>query len=282
MFREPFRLYFKLLFLSILCSILSISILFSQERYVVLSPELGEIIAALGRLNRVVGVTKECDYPKEYSSIDKVGNFGSVNYEKVISKKPTLVFTSDLEHLQLNNNLSKMNIPIASFYPKSFSELMQTILSIGQITDSKTRARTIVDSMKRAIAELKSTQKPRVYIEIYPKPIMSAAQTSFLGDLIHIAGGVNIFFDLKRDYSRVKSSQIIAKNPQVIILTYDGVDKENIADRLGWREIDAVQRDAVFTTSDINPDIILRASPRSTMGIVQLNEIFAATLVDKR
>ncbi|MCD8479712.1 MAG: hypothetical protein LRZ88_05475 [Candidatus Cloacimonetes bacterium] len=46
---------------------------------------------------------------------------------------------------------------------------------------------------------------------------MSVADNSFVGELIEIAGGDNVFDRLERDYSRVKAEDVILAKPDIII-----------------------------------------------------------------
>jgi iron complex transport system substrate-binding protein len=112
-----------------------------------------------------------------------------------------------------------------------------------------------------------------VYIEIYGEPLMSVSDSSFVGQLLQAAGGKNIFSTLPRDYSRISPEKVIAADPQIIITTYPGVTKAQIAARKGWQNISAVQNGRIYTIQDIDPDIILRASPRFVQGIAKLQEL---------
>jgi iron complex transport system substrate-binding protein len=120
----------------------------------------------------------------------------------------------------------------------------------------------------------KFTNLPRVYIEIYGNPIMSVSDESFVGELITFAGGNNIFPKLPRDYSRINPEEVINNDPEIIILTYPGMTKEQVVQRKGWEVITAVKTGRIYTTSDIDPDVILRASPRIIEGLAGLIRIF--------
>jgi len=69
----------------------------AERRYVVLSPELAEIMAALDLTGDIVGLTEECTFPPEFASIPKIGKFGMVRKEAVLKLEPEIVFTSGLE-----------------------------------------------------------------------------------------------------------------------------------------------------------------------------------------
>jgi len=250
---------------------------FDQDRYIVTSPEVAEILAALGAIENIVGITQECNYPIELNNIEKVGNFGKVDFEKIIDLNPNIVFTSGLEQDALSSELAKLNIRVEKIYPNSIAELLNSILRIGVLVDRKEQAETLADSLRNELAkmeEYKFSQIPRIYIEIYGDPLMSVNKISFVGELITLAGGDNIFSSLPREYSRIDAEKVIEADPEVIILTYPGVSAEDVQLRKGWEVISALKNNKIFSASDIDPDLILRASPRCITGIKQLYKAF--------
>ncbi len=250
---------------------------FDQDRYIVTSPEVAEILAALGAIENIVGITQECNYPIELNNIEKVGNFGKVDFEKIIDLKPNIVFTSGLEQDALSSELAKLNIRVEKIYPNSIAELLNSILRIGVLVDRKEQAETLADSLRNELAkmeEYKFSQIPRIYIEIYGDPLMSVNKISFVGELITLAGGDNIFSSLPREYSRIDAEKVIEADPEVIILTYPGVSAEDVQLRKGWEVISALKNNKIFSASEIDPDLILRASPRCLEGIKQLHKAF--------
>jgi len=248
-----------------------------NDRYVVLSPELAEIIAALGATDDIVGVTAECTEPRELRDKEIVGNFGAIKMESVLNLNPTLVFTSALEQEAIAHDLRKLGIRVESSYPKSLSELQSEILRIGEIIDRQASARALVSSLEEQITTVKSMAKdlptPRVYLEIYRDPLMSVADNSLVGELIETAGGDNVFARLERDYARVKAEDVISAMPDIIIC-YSGDTMQGVTSRKGWSHIPAIQNQMIFFEGDIDPDLIQRAGPRSIMGMIRLHEIY--------
>ena len=183
------------------------------ERYIITSPEIAEIVYLLQGANNIVGVTIECDYPAKLQEIEKVGNFGKVDFEKIISLDPTIVFTSGLEQELLTTELEKLQITTAQYYPKSLNDMISSIREIGKLVGVEKRANFVADSLSAEIEKLSENNgnnPPTVYVEIYNNPIMSVSDRSFVGEVIQKAGGNNIFATLPRDYSRVKAEDIIA------------------------------------------------------------------------
>ena len=248
------------------------------NRYIITSPELAEIIYLLEGAENIVGVTIECDYPVNLQEIEKVGNFGKVDFEKIISLDPTIVFTSGLEQELLTTELEKLQITTAQFYPRSIDEMISSIREIGKLINAEKRANFVADSLQTEIeniSQINEADSPKVYVEIYNNPIMSVSDRSFVGEVVQKAGGNNIFAELPRDYSRVKAEDVINENPEIIILTCPPeVTAESIKIRKGWEVISAVKNDRIYTALDINPDLIIRATPRVIEGMKQLQKIF--------
>ncbi len=250
----------------------------SGLKIVVLSPEVGEIIASLGATDLLVGRTQECDYPEELLKVPVVGNFGAINREKVIALKPDLVFTSALEQDAIAQELQKVGIKVQQIYPKKLDDLPVIIRQIGDLIGKGQEASALSDSIATAIAEVRSKSAnifhPRVYVEIYRNPLMSVSDESFVGDVIESAGGDNIFSKLERDYARVDPEDVILAKPDIIIC-YSQDTLEGISSRKGWSNIPAVKNKRIYFEKDINPDLIQQATPRTVQGLRLLYAIFS-------
>ena len=249
----------------------------NEIRYVVLSPEIAEILAAMGLEDRIVGLTDECTYPPSLQEIPKVGAFGAIKTENVIALKPSLIFSSGLEQEGISKDLERLGYQVVSVYPKSVAEIYESIMRVGEITGTDKEAESLVQSMQSEIDALRQSNAgksiPKVYLEIYRDPIMSVADNSFVGELIEIAGGNNVFDTLERDYSRVKAEDVIAAKPDIMIC-YSQDSLQNIRSRKGWQDIPAIRDSMIFFEDSIDPDLIQRAGPRIVEGLRKLSQIY--------
>lgn len=248
-----------------------------SNRFVVLSPELAELIVALGAEDMIVGVTSECDHPASLRKLTQVGNFGSVDLEKVVSLNPSIVFTSALEQESIALNLKKLGLRVESSYPRSLDDMLSEILRIGTLVNREKEAQALYVSLREDIRLIREQAtgkpQPKVYLEIYKDPLMSVADQSFVGELLETAGADNIFNKLERDYSRVKAEDVIFLQPDIMIC-YSQDSLANIKARKGWQNIPALRNGMVFFEDDIHPDLIQRAGPRSIQGMQKLAEIY--------
>ena len=247
----------------------------AAKRYVVTSPEVAEIVTLLDGISHIVGITAECNYPASLQNKTIVGNFGQVSFEKIIELNPDIVFTAGLEQNTLASELHKLDIHTEKIYAQSISELLHSIENIGNIIGQTKRAEFVIDSLQTALKSLPQFDvHPDVYVEIYGDPIMSVSDSSFVGQLVELAGGNNLFDSLIREYCRVNAEDVITKNPEIILITYPGMKANDVADRKGWEVISAVKNKRIYTVEDVDPDLILRASPRFISGIKALQKVF--------
>ncbi len=249
--------------------------------FVVTSPEVYEIICALGGEDLISGRTRECTYPDLAQKPEIIGSFSSVNMESIIKLNPDYVITSSLEQDKLSSDLNKLGIKTRAFYPKTTEELFKVVEELGTLSGLKVKADSLNNYLRENLQLRNPDVKPQVYVEIYGNPVMSASDEAFLGELITIAGGDNIFETLPRDYSMINTEDVILANPDIIILTYE-TDKETVLNRKGWQDISAIRNRKVYTVEDMDPDLILRAGPRIVEGVRKMEEIFGEFEIDKK
>ena len=97
-------------------------------------------------------------------------------------------------------------------------------------------------------------------------------RSSFVDELITLAGGINIAQDVPRPYSYISPEQVIKRNPDIIILGHKGQEegRDVVKHRLGWKKINAVKHNTIY--DDINTDIYLRPGPRLVEGLEEIHK----------
>ncbi len=197
---------------------------------------------------------------------------------RIKALKPDLVIGFSDVQADYARKLIKANLQVVIFNQRSISEILQVILMIGRLVDAGTRAEKLVDSYIERINSIKSiprTRQPNVYFEEWDAPMISAIQ--WVGELIEIAGGKNIFSDRATASAsadrHVTSAEVIARNPDIYISCWCGkkMDKQSVLDRPGWHSINAIRQDHIV---EMDPSIILQPGPAClTDGLDKLVEI---------
>lgn len=257
------------------CSKTEIEITTQKPGIIILSPEIAEIVCTLDGEKNILAVINECDYPEILKSKEKVGSFSVPNIEKIVALQPDMIFISGLEQEVIKSKLNKLGMKVYQFYPNNINDLIKIFEDIGKLLNKENSALKFINSFQWELNVLSIPEnKPKVYVEIYNNPLMTVSTNSFIGDIIEKSGGINIFQNLPRDYCRVSAESIVEKNPDIIITTYQGISKSEIKKRLGWENVSAIKNNRIYTTEDIDPDLLIRAGPRCIDGIKILSIIF--------
>jgi iron complex transport system substrate-binding protein len=131
---------------------LTISFNATPLRIVSLSPSNTEILASLGLLDRVVGVTDVCDYPPEVKNKTRIGGYSAVSIEKVAATRPDLVIASDLTPKETVARLREIGLPVVVVAPRNIDHMIGDIRQVGEITGSGQRADELAANLSHRIA----------------------------------------------------------------------------------------------------------------------------------
>ena len=107
------------------------------RRIVSLSPDLTEMIYAVGALNRVVGVSDYETYPPEAMQLPKLGGLLNPNLEKLMAMRPDLVILNDGQAPFLEEKLKDLGMHILRTSNKSLPQVYESISTIGKATGNE-------------------------------------------------------------------------------------------------------------------------------------------------
>jgi len=252
----------------------------SRLRIVSLSPNITEIVFALGAGQDLVGVTTACDYPPEARRLARAGGFGSPDAEAILALKPQLVVGSGpgMDVLPAVELLRRREVPVCILSEASFGDLFLAIRRLGDLTGRVEAAARLTASLSERLAaverrfrDVPEGKRPRVYVEIWMQPLISVGASSFVTELVRRAGGISITADLPGDYPQVSPEVVVARDPSVIVLTHGGgsATAASVGRRVGWARVTAVREMRVI--ADLLPDLILRPGPRLVEGVEELS-----------
>lgn len=243
-------------------------------RIVSLTPSNTEILFALGLDKEIVGVTTYCDYPAAAKAKEKVGDL-NLDLEKVVSLRPDLLLGVGSMQSEAISRLRDLGLVVMVLDPTNLETTMAAIIKVGRVTGREGAARKLVNGMKKRIAAVKNrlsgltpAQKPRVFVEIWMDPVMTAGPGTFTGELITLAGGRDIAHDAK-PWAIFSPELIVARDPEIIVSQCGSASQ--ILKRPGWEGIDAVRNGRVY---DVDQNIFSRLGPR----LVEALEILAKLL----
>ncbi|HPZ06994.1 MAG TPA: cobalamin-binding protein [Candidatus Eremiobacteraeota bacterium] len=239
------------------------------QRIISLSPSSTEMIFYLGLSEKLLAVNSQCDFPPEALKKQKIGDV-NLNIEKLVELHPDLIVTEKGLFDNLIYQFDSLGLPVLFLDAGNMEGICNSILLLGKATGEIKVSHQLVNSIKERIEEIKiilpNTRKIRVFVEIWPDPVMTVGKKNFINDIISLAGGVNIADDIESNNIQINSEWVLKRDPEVIILTTPGT-KARVYKRPAWQEITALKSGRVY---EIDPDIMVRPTPRVLIGIKQI------------
>ena len=247
-------------------------------RIVALAPSITEILFALKLSDRLVGATQFSDYPAPARSLPKVGSYVHLNVEKIVALNPDLcIAVKDGNPITAISKLEGMGIPVYAVDPRNLKAVMETMEELGRLLDVIERSTAIVRHMRTRIDHIEqciagASHRPTVFFQIGVSPIVSVGTTTFLHELIVMAGGINLSQG-KTPYPRFSKEEVIVLRPEVIIITSmarHAVFEEVKRNWQQWDAMPAVKNNRIYL---VDSDVLDRPSPRLVDGLEILTRL---------
>lgn len=243
-------------------------------RIISLAAGTTEVLFSLGLGDRIVAVTDECNYPEQAKEKACLGNL-YLNYEKIVNCRPDLVVLEGSLRSREIPKLKSLGIPLLVVCSDNYQDFLKSLQIMGQATGANSKAEEVISklqaSMKSIADSLRHTppdKRPRVFVEIWNRPLMTAGGDTFINYVIESAGGVNVFSDLT-GFPQINPETLILRDPEVIILTTSKA--REFESHPIWKNIRGVRLGRVH---EINPDILVRPSLRLFDGCLALHRWF--------
>jgi iron complex transport system substrate-binding protein len=235
-----------------------------------MAPNITEILFALGLGGRVAGVTRFCDYPPEARALRKIGGLVDPNIEVIQSLDPDLVFAFRGNPLRLVERIGRLGLPVFVLdVGGGLDALPPLIERIGRVAGAEGRAVELVSSLRRRLdavdTALRSVaSRPKVFVLLHGQGLWTCGGESYIDDVIHRAGGVNIASALPKKWALYKRERIIRDDPDVIfILARSAGDfaasREWLLERAGVGTVSAVRFGRIY---DLDENAASRFGPR--------------------
>lgn len=238
------------------------------KRIVCLTEEPTEILYLLGESERIVGISAYTVRPKE-AKRDKpvVSAFIGGSVEKICALRPDLVIGFSDIQANLARDLVAANLQVVIFNQRSVQEILDVILNVGRLVNRQNEAKALVEKYVEhleSIAEQSSkrTFRPKVYFEEWDEPMITCIQ--WVGELIEIAGGDNIFSDKAKGKLAkerfVQWDDVMRAAPDVVFASWCGkpFDRIAFAKRPGVENLPAWQQRHIY---ELPPEQILQPGP---------------------
>lgn len=194
-------------------------------RIVSLVPALTEMLFAIGAGGQVVGVSSFDSFPPEVQKLPRVGALLDPDTERILALRPDLV-TVYGSQTELRGLFEGAGIRTFSYRHAGITGALTTLRELGAVTGHTKEAEAVGNDIRGRLARLRAVvqhaHKPRVLLvfERTPQTLRNmyvSGGSGFLNEMLHAAGGVNVFDDVKQESVQPSHETLLARAPDVIL-----------------------------------------------------------------
>jgi len=236
------------------------------NRIVSMAPSVTEILLDLGLRDKIVA----CDTYSGYSAFasdlpEGIPQFDMMapDNEQIIALNPDIVITTGMSYAggeDVYSAVKASGVCVADIPSSaSIADIKEDLRFLGTALNVSDEVEKIISDMDVAEAEIKSlsdgiTEKKTVlYIMSVPTPdypdVYTCGKGTYMDEIFTLTGLKNIAGDIEYEWPAMSEEDIIAANPDVIIVgdtyTPDAVDAVLALD--GWGGITAIKNKAVYS-----------------------------------
>ena len=226
-----------------------------EEVVVATSVAVTEILDKLGV--EVSGVpTTSYELPESTKDATKVGSPMNPDLEIIKSLNPTCVVSVDTLGSDFEKQFTENNIPSMFVNLSTVDGLKETIVNLGEKFDKSEKAVEIIAELENKENELNLSKKENkediLILFGAPGSVMVSTDNSYVGNLVKIAGGNNIFESESSSFIQVNMEEIIKRNPDKILIMTHAVPEEakkTVEEEFAkatWQQLDAIKNNKVY------------------------------------
>jgi len=241
----------------------------TPQRIVSLQPSATVILAAIGKLDRIVACTKYCaDVCPEVvrSGRSIIADSWTAQSEEIVSARPDLVIAAVPYQEKAVVEILKSGARFLGLAPKTLADIYKDIATIAGIMGVAECGQQVITEMERAISDVRSQVddgiRPRVFCEEWGKPLI--ASQPWVAELVHAAGGEFIGVP----GSTTSAETVLSEDPDVVVTAWcgagDRVPLEKIVQQRGWKEMRAVREGRMYCIRD---EFLNTPAPTLTHGL---------------
>lgn len=228
-------------------------------RIVSLSPALTRQLCELGQKHRLVGVTSY--HCPATGDVAVVGNLTSPNIEAILALHPDIVLAAtDCNQKRDVEKLIKLGLSVEVFdgcedLPSIFSSYQRLADIVGCSAIAEQQIKETKAEIDRIGRQLSAGPARRIFWQLGSSPLVSANDKTLAGEFIHALRATNVFGDAPSRYPRVNVEEVLARNPDTIIIV-SGMGRQT-----DWKQFPSLQAVASNRVFTVEADALCQPTP---------------------
>ena len=228
---------------------------YTPQRIVSLQPSATVILAAVGKLDRIVACTKYCaDVCPEVRDQNAtiVADSWTASTDQIVAARPDLVIAAVPYQEKAVTEILKSGARFLGLAPKTLADIYTDIAAIAGIVGAISRGEQVIREMQQEIEAVRKqtngADRSRVFCEEWGKPLINSQP--WVAELVSAAGGEFVGTPGKQ----TSAEDVLSQNPDVVVASWcgagDRVPLEKIIRDRGWEQMQAVKKNRVFCIRD--------------------------------
>ncbi len=233
-----------------------------------------ELVAALGLVDRIVGIEAFTRFPPEVLGKPLVGGRLGFSVDAVVGREPDLVVVTPARQAasQLVDPMERLGIPILVLLHRTVPEIFANIRLLAKVCGVPERGEEVaarlearLNNVKDRVADLKAPGAIMVTGRLGNGLLLIARPGTYTGDAILRAGGR---FALDSGaIAQVSPEAILKADPDVLLFAGSDKDMKELVARPGWADMRAIREKRAFAVARTE---FLIPGPRTVDGIEKL------------
>jgi iron complex transport system substrate-binding protein len=196
--------------------------------------------------------------PERYAAVPEIGMPMSPDMELIKSLDPQWVFSPISLEPDLKPKYEAAGLNAAFLNLRSVEGMYASIEDLGALLNRQPQAQELVSEYEAFVAEyeqkIAGKKRPRVLVLMgLPGSYIVATENSYVGSLVKMAGGTNVYEGEAEEFITVNTEDMIARDPDIILRAAHALpDKvvEMFAEEFEtndiWRHFRAVEEGRVY------------------------------------
>ena len=199
----------------------------SIRRIVTLAPNLTELVFAAGAGELLVGVSAYSDFPPEALNLPVISDAFTVDQERLALLKPDLLLAwRSGTPVHVVDELRAAGFNIEAITTRGLDDVPVALERIGRLTGHDKQARAAAADFRQSIDDIRrqysGASEVSVFYQVSARPLYTINREHFIGEILSLCGGRNIFAELSDLAPSVSVEAVIDRDPEVLLAASDG------------------------------------------------------------
>ena len=248
------------------------------RRIVSMAPNMTEILFELGLGDRVVAVTRYCDWPPEVADLPTIGGMLDPDFEAILAAEPDVVVgVMDGADHRVARRFESAGVDYGFVPMDDLDTVISGTEQLGRWFDAGDRAVEVIAGLQQSLDKLRvstghdeSASPPTAILIFDHDPIVAAGPNSFGDQLLGLAGLENAVAGDLGAYPVLDAEQVLHLDPQFIVDVTIGPSHAEVLSY--WRRFDTLRAVGEEAIIHIDDPVMMRPGPRIPQAVERLED----------